>query len=266
MMDALEQYQNTVLTEETVAKARSKNADTLQRQRESVEKRVSKRELQKGISGLVFAVSGELRSYSSAARLKAQLKMFGASLSSAVSVKTDYLIATDLLEQSQPVQKANELGVEIIDETRLRQMIAEVEEIIIPAGSTKIETETFEQCTGLKKVVIPEGVTYIGERAFYGCTSLTDISLPDSIIQIGEEAFGKYASLVKVSIPAGVKKISSYAFYGSTSLTNVVFHGKETSFPLGTFSSGCQNLVITALIGSNAEACAMRYGVRFEDL
>jgi hypothetical protein len=61
--------------------------------------------------------------------------------------------------------------------------------ITIPSKVTRIESNTFEECSNLKSVVLPEGLVSIGDYAFYGCSNLNSINFPSSIQEIGEDAF-----------------------------------------------------------------------------
>lgn len=86
---------------------------------------------QKGIKGLAFVATGELKNfgtkdeYTGAHNLK-DLKAFmearGAFLRSAVSSKTDFLICNDKSVQTTKLQKALELGVAIITEDEFMKM------------------------------------------------------------------------------------------------------------------------------------------------
>ena len=55
---------------------------------------------------------------------------------------------------------------------------------IIPDSVTSINSQAFEDCSGLTSISIPDSVTSIGNNAFFGCSSLTSISIPDSVTSI----------------------------------------------------------------------------------
>ncbi|MBQ7873886.1 MAG: leucine-rich repeat domain-containing protein [Oscillospiraceae bacterium] len=85
-------------------------------------------------------------------------------------------------------------------------------EIIIPAGVTRIGDGAFEGIGGIKKVVISEGVTEIGDSAFEECYELETVVLPDSLEKIGEYAFYLCTKLKNINMPKNVSEIGKLAF------------------------------------------------------
>ena len=59
----------------------------------------------------------------------------------------------------------------------------------IPHFVTKIENNSFEECSKLTTIKIPDSVTMIGEDAFKGCISLESIKIPATVTEIGQRAF-----------------------------------------------------------------------------
>jgi DNA ligase (NAD+) len=82
---------------------------------------------QEGIAGLNFAVTGEILTFKNRKELKAFIESCGGKLQSSVSAKTDYLIFNDISlfswetqdTNGEKMQKAKELGIEIITELQL---------------------------------------------------------------------------------------------------------------------------------------------------
>ena len=56
--------------------------------------------------------------------IKAELESFGAKVSGSVSKKTDFVLAGD--EAGSKLEKANELGVQVIDESEYERLKLEV--------------------------------------------------------------------------------------------------------------------------------------------
>ena len=72
------------------------------------------------LSGLSFVITGTLPNYSRD-DMKALVEAHGGTVKSSVSKKTDYLIAGE--DAGSKLTKAQELGVKIVDENALLQMI-----------------------------------------------------------------------------------------------------------------------------------------------
>ena len=88
----------------------------------------------------------------------------------------------------------------------------ELEHVIIPEGTTIIDSNTFKDCIRLTQITIPEGVISIGNNAFENCIELKSIILPDSIISIGDNAFRNCVKLNYVHCGLNLKEIGKEAF------------------------------------------------------
>jgi len=70
--------------------------------------------------GLTFVITGSLNHYANRDALKAEIEAAGGKVAGSVSAKTSYLINNDLTSTSGKNKKAQELGIPIIDEERVR--------------------------------------------------------------------------------------------------------------------------------------------------
>ena len=60
-----------------------------------------------------------------------------------------------------------------------------MKEVIIPAGTERIDACAFQDARSLDSIIIPDGVKEIGDRAFEGCTYLKKLIIPSSVEKIG---------------------------------------------------------------------------------
>ena len=90
---------------------------------------------------------------------------------------------------------------------------ANVREIVIQDGITKIGKYAFMGMGSALKLTIPESVEEIEGYAFDGCYNLESVVLPQNLKSIGEYAFHGVA-VPEVTIPASVKEIGELAFSG----------------------------------------------------
>lgn len=98
---------------------------------------------------------------------------------------------------------------------------AEIKNLVIPNGVTKIENYAFIYCKSLISVTIPNSVTGIGEYAFRGCSGLTSVQISNSVTSIGGHTFDGCSNLTFITIPNNVTSIGSFAFSGCSCLTSV---------------------------------------------
>ena len=73
------------------------------------------------LAGKTFVVTGDLTSYSSRDELKAIIEQSGGKLTGSVSSKTTALITNFPNSGTTKIQKAHELGIEIIDENEFNR-------------------------------------------------------------------------------------------------------------------------------------------------
>lgn len=74
------------------------------------------------LAGLTFVVTGDMASYPDRSELKAFIESAGGRLTGSISGKTNYLIANDPNSGTTKLQKARQLGVNIIDEEAFLKM------------------------------------------------------------------------------------------------------------------------------------------------
>ena len=100
--------------------------------------------------------------------------------------------------------------------------------VVIPSGVVEIGVSAFYGCSSLYEVLIPEGVTSIGEQTFYSCTQLMQVSIPNSVTRIGGQAFVNCYNLISVTLPNGVTEIGEAAFAFCGALTEVTVPNSVT--------------------------------------
>lgn len=89
-----------------------------------------------------------------------------------------------------------------------------LEEIVLPAGLTKIEEDTFNSCYDMRSVHFLGKVTSIGDGAFCYTSSLLGIDLPESVCSIGKKAFSG-SGLQKILLPKDCVDVEPDAFASS---------------------------------------------------
>ncbi len=118
--------------------------------------------------------------------------------------------------------------------------------LTLPAGITKIGSETFEGCSGLTSLTLPAGITKIGSETFEGCSGLTSLTLPAGITWIGERAFYGCSGLTSIYVYAEkVPEIGSNAFerFDAKKCTLYVPMGTRDDYRLSEFGDYFENIV-----------------------
>ncbi len=119
------------------------------------------------------------------------------------------------------------------DERPWKDCVAEVENIVIENGVTRIGEAAFEGCESLTTVTIPASVTTIGDYAFLGCERLTTVTIPASVTSIGYGVFGYCSNIATMTVEAG------NTVYDSRNVCNAIIE-KESN----TLIFGCKNTII----------------------
>ena len=76
-----------------------------------------------GLAGMTFVITGSLNNFENREALKEQIEKAGGKVSGSVSAKTSYLINNDVTSSSGKNKKAKELGIPIIDEDKIIEML-----------------------------------------------------------------------------------------------------------------------------------------------
>lgn len=106
-----------------------------------------------------------------------------------------------------------------------------LEEIVLPAGLTKIEEDTFNSCYDMRSVHFLGKVTSIGDGAFCYTSSLLEIDLPESVCSIGKKAFSG-SGLQKILLPKDCVDVEPDAF-ASSALEAFEVDSGNTAFQAG---------------------------------
>lgn len=135
-----------------------------------------------------------------------------------------------------------------------------LEEMDIPAYTTKIHTSAFRDCVNMKKLVIRNNCIKVGERAFENCATLEDVNLPDGLTEIyggvfnsckslksiklpsklvvlGESAFSDCSGLEEIDVPETVTKIDDLVFNGCYNITSIELHEGLKKIGKGAFKN-----------------------------
>ena len=117
---------------------------------------------------------------------------------------------------------------------------AELLEVKLPDGLTRIPECTFMACEKLQQVWLPAGLISIGDGAFVGCGSLQTLQFPETLQEIGSIAFFG-CGLRALILPKAVQTIGENAFKDCLQLESVVIPGEETLLGHNVFD-GCRRL------------------------
>lgn len=95
---------------------------------------------------------------------------------------------------------------------------ADMEQVVISSGITKIEREAFAYCSKLEIVIGGQGLEEIGWGAFAYCPSLMEIRFPKGLKETGGGVCAYCPSLEKIYIPDTMESIGDKAFEGCPNL------------------------------------------------
>ena len=75
------------------------------------------------LAGMTFVITGSLNHFENRDALKKEIENAGGKVAGSVSAKTSYLINNDVASTSGKNKKAKELGIPIIDEDKIIEML-----------------------------------------------------------------------------------------------------------------------------------------------
>ena len=93
-----------------------------------------------------------------------------------------------------------------------------VEELVIPEGTTEISSMAFYDLKNLKKVQLPSSLKILGNNAFKGCSSLESITIPEGVETLEWSAFSGCTGLKSVTLPDSLKEMGCDVFQGCLGL------------------------------------------------
>ena len=124
---------------------------------------------------------------------------------------------------------------------------AEIEEVQISDGITKIGNEAFRNCPKLAKVNFPASLTVIGDYSFRDDILLQELVIPGTVETVGAAAFRGCTGLTKLTLEEGIQALNGPAYWddGSfqdcTGLTSVKIPASCKTVGRAAFQ-GCSNL------------------------
>lgn len=134
---------------------------------------------------------------------------------------------------------------------------ANLEEIVVPEGTTTVNSSAFSGCSKVVRVFLPASVTSVGADAFKNVapttlqapflpsgmskSSVVTLALPQGMTEVIDSAFAYCTSVDAVVIPEGVTKIGKSSFYGCESMKTLKLAGSVETIGVQAFC-GCSAL------------------------
>lgn len=187
-------------------------------------------------------------------------------------------------------------GVDFIDENAFRNCTS-LKSVSIPSTVTKMAAHIFRGCSSIENATFADGLSYIGVAVLGDCENLKSVKIPSSVGTIDVYAFAHCPSLESVTIPEGVTEIRATVFESCPKIKSIVL--PESVSKLGYKRDGfidtsrtfidCESLqsvtilnpycdiiqqdgmfpentVIRGYKNSTANAYAITYGLKFEEI
>ena len=148
---------------------------------------------------------------------------------------------------------------------------ADIKEIVIGSGITRIGRHAFQDCINVTIVRLPDsGLTEIGDYAFYNCKKLsylvtsaaeigefafaycnamTSVVLQEGTAYIGPYAFSHCAKLSSVNLPMSLQTVRQDAFYDCPALKTAVYPGSDDDWGLVSLYNGNEALTNALKLG-----------------
>lgn len=122
----------------------------------------------------------------------------------------------------------------------------QLQEAMLPHGTTAISASTYADCTALTEVTLPDSVASIGAEAFRGCTMLRRLEYGCPTLTLGDGAFWGCAALEAIHLPSGLTALPAYLLTGCKTLSSLDIPESVTS--IGEYAlAGCLRLAAIAL-------------------
>lgn len=118
---------------------------------------------------------------------------------------------------------------------------ASLVKVTLTKGTT-VGKWAFYDCKSLQEVVLPEGIKKIESNAFSGCSSLRTVNLPVGLTSIGDVAFSECEALQELCLPETVTSLGTMAFWKCTALSAFTFDGTEEQWSTVAKGSGWSDL------------------------
>lgn len=116
-------------------------------------------------------------------------------------------------------------------------------------GTTRIEGNSFRECTSLTSITIPNGITNINYYAFSFCRNLTSITIPNSVTNFGNYVFRDCRNLTSIiMLPKTPPTLGLYVFDGTPSNAKVyVPRVSAVAGKYGTVGSKWKGLTVAVI-------------------
>lgn len=124
------------------------------------------------------------------------------------------------------------------DNTIGKYMFSECENlnyIILPEKTQKIDDYAFWVCTSLSNVIIPDIVTILGESSFSLCTSIKKFIFPREVNTVGRNVFSNCYNLEEIELNKKLTSISQGMLWTCKSLRKIIIPDNVVNIDIAAF-------------------------------
>lgn len=136
-------------------------------------------------------------------------------------------------------------------------------ELKLSCKLSRIEVQTFFQCSSLEQSPDLSECTYVGSNAFAGCNKITSFNITNKCTYIDSAAFAVGASLLDAGDLSGVTYVGSYAYNGSKNIQSNIILTSITKLESAAFIGACTPILVIGpnitSIGWNGAPSATKY-------
>ena len=169
------------------------------------------------IAGFCFAVRDRVVEWSSREAVRVYLEECGASLTSSVTMATDYLVSDRSRLDTELLRAAEEYEVPVLSPLEFSYLVKRyyqpAETLVIPSWVKRILPDALRGQRGVRRLVAGPGLRAVEEGAFRSC-DLESAELAEGLVRIGPSAFRDCAGLTSVRLPDTLEVIGQNAFLG----------------------------------------------------